>query len=149
MNVLSKIKISDIIAIIWFVFAVLPSMLFLAFVPMMVLMDIDTVLSSGFSTVNMEFMMLGVACIPFGITMMVPCFRKCFEKLPWLFPFIIVLIVDTLIITIGFSILNFGYEVQSESRHTLFFALMIVQIVLCRIGMSVYFKLKPLNNIKE
>ena len=56
---------------------------------------------------------------------------------------------DILIITIGIAILNYGYEVQSEARHTLFYILMLAQMIICRLAMCVYLKLKPLKYTKE
>jgi hypothetical protein len=38
---------------------------------------------------------------------------------------------------------NYGYEVQNSSRHTLFFILAILLMVVCRIAMGLYYYLRP------
>ena len=81
--------------------------------------------------------------------MFVPAFRKCFDKLPWLFPYIIILTADVTILSIGIEILNFGYQTQNDSRHTLFLVIMILQMILCRIAMCIYCHKKPIKNVRD
>ncbi len=141
--------LSNLVAILWFVGMLLPLVLCLWFIPLGLFMDIGTIRTSGFSTVNSGFTMFGAFGLMFAITMIVPWFRKCFKKLPWLYSYVIVFMADILIIAFGILILNYGYEVQSESRHTLFYIIMLVQIIVCRLAMCVYLKWKPLNYTKE
>ena len=144
-----KNVLSNLVAILWFIGMVFPLILCLCFIPLGLFMDIDTIRTSGFSTTNIGFSMFGAFGLMFSITMMVPWFKKCFKKLPWLYSYVIMFMADILIITIGIAILNYGYEVQSESRHTLFYILMLAQMIICRLAMCVYLKLKPLKYTKE
>ena len=140
---------SNIIAVLWFLGTMLPVILCLCFIPLGLFMDIGTIRTSGFSTSNIGFSMFGAFGLLISITMLVPCFRKCFKKLPWLYPYVIVSMLNILILTIGIAILNYGYEIQSETRHTLFFILMIIQMIVCRLAMCIYLKLRPLKCPKE
>ncbi len=144
-----KNALSNLVAILWFIGMVFPLILCLCFIPLGLFMDIDTIRTSGFSTTNIGFSMFGAFGLMLSITMMVPWFRKCFKKLPWLYSYVIMFMADILIITIGIAILNYGYEVQSEARHTLFYILMLAQMIICRLAMCVYLKLKPLKYTKE
>ena len=144
-----KKVISNIVAVLWFISYVLPTILCLCFIPLGLFMDINTIRSSGFSATNIGFVMFGVFGMLISITMMVPWFRKCFKKLPWLYSYVIIFLADILIMAIGIAILNYGYEVQSEARHTLFYVLMLVQMIVCRLAMCTYLKFKPLKYTKE
>lgn len=144
-----KNALSNLVAILWFIGMVFPLILCLCFIPLGLFMDIDTIRTSGFSTTNIGFLMFGAFGLMLSITMMVPWFRKCFKKLPWLYSYVIMFMADILIITIGIAILNYGYEVQSEARHTLFYILMLAQMIICRLAMCVYLKFKPLKYTKE
>ena len=53
------------------------------------------------------------------------------------------------ILMIGISILNFGYKTIDPSRHTLFYTIMTLFVVVGRLGMSVYFKWRPVNIEEE
>jgi hypothetical protein len=47
--------------------------------------------------------------------------------------------LNLIIMSIAVALLNYGYEVQNPARHTLFFILMIIQIIIFRLLMSLYF----------
>ena len=111
--------------------------------------DITSIMDSGFGTQPIGFTFLLVFGLVFGITMLVPAFRKCFRKLPWLYPYITILTADVAILSIGIELLNYGYQVQSDSRHTLFLVLMIVQIAVCRIAMCILCRKKPIRIARE
>jgi biotin transporter BioY len=72
-----------------------------------------------------------------------------YYALPWLYPFTKIFFADLVILNIGLTILNIGYEVDNSARHTTAFVLMIVQIIVCRIAMCIYFKLRPVRHIEE
>jgi drug/metabolite transporter (DMT)-like permease len=74
-----------------------------------------------------------------GISLLVPAFRRMYYKLPWLFPLIKIFYVNVLITSIAHMIMNFGYEIQDETRHSIFFALTIAEIVLGRFLMCLWF----------
>ena len=141
--------ISNILSVLWFFGVLVWMLLILPFAILMLPMDISTILESGFSTQTIGFTILLVLGLVFSITMFVPAFRKCFDKLPWLFPYIIILTADVTILSIGIEILNFGYQTQNDSRHTLFLVIMILQMILCRIAMCIYCHKKPIKNVRD
>lgn len=137
--------ISNIFAIMWF-FGVLIWMLFLLlFVLLMLPGEISTILKSGFGTRPIGFVFLFFFGLIFAITMLVPAFRKCFYKLPWLYSYITILMADVAILSIGIEILNYGYQVQNDVRHTIFLVLMIIQMIVCRGALCFLCHKKPLR----
>ena len=136
--------LSNIAAILWFIGVL---MWFLLLMPIIILMlprDISVIIESGVGIQTTGFILLMIIGLVVGITMLVPAFRNCFRKLPWLYPYVTILTADIAIIAIAEELLNYGYSVQSESRHTIFLILMIIQIVVCRIGMCIHCYKKPM-----
>ncbi len=137
--------LSNIFAFLWF-FGVLGwvVLLMLIAVPMIFFMDIIGMINTGFATSTIGFAFVFMAGFVLAITGWVPAFRRCYIKLPWLYPLSSILMVHLVILSIAEEILAKGYAVINTSRHTIAIILMIVQIILCRIAMCVYFKKKPL-----
>lgn len=141
--------ISNIAAILWFFGVLIWMLLMLPITILMLPSDITSILESGFGTQPIGFTFLLMFGLIFGITMLVPAFRKCFYKLPWLYPYITILTADITILAISIEILNYGYQVQSDSRHTIFLILMIAQIVVCRIALCIFCHKKPMRIERE
>lgn len=141
--------ISNIAAVLWFFGVLIWMLLMLPLTIIMLPTDISTIIKSGFATQTIGFIFLVIFGLIFGITMLAPAFRKCFRKLPWLYPYITVLMADVTILSIGIELLNYGYQVQSDSRHTLFLWLMIVAIVVLRVAMCIYFHKKPMRIARD
>lgn len=141
--------ISNIAAGLWFFGVLIWMLLMLPITLLMLPSDISSIMDSGFGTQTIGFTFLLVFGLVFGITMLVPAFRKCFRKLPWLYPYITILMADVTILSIGIEILNYGYQVQSDARHTLFLVLMIVEIVVLRIIMCIFFHKKPMRIARD
>ena len=141
--------ISNIAAILWF-FGVVIWMLLMLFIALIMLPnDIASIINSGFGIESIGFTLLLIFSFIFGITMLVPAFRKCFRKLPWLYSYITILTANITILAIGIQILNYGYQVQSDTRHMLFLVLMIVQIIVCRLAMCIFCHKKPIRIARE
>jgi len=121
------------LAVMWWVLLLLP------FVILMLITDIGTIRSSGFGTVNSGVTFVAVFGLFLGLSLLIPAFRKMYYKLPWLFPYVKIMYLNLIIVSIAEALLNYGYQVQNPTRHTLFFILMIVQIIVCRLLMSFYF----------
>lgn len=141
--------ISNIAAIIWF-FAVLVWWILL--LPLFILMipsSMDTILKSGFETQTFGFAGIVMCSLVFMITLLVPAFRKCFKALPWLYPYTTILLTDLIILAIAEELLNYGYQVQNDTRHTVFIVLMIIQMIVCRLAMGWYFYKKPVKIERE
>ena len=141
--------ISNIISILWFVGALIWMLLLLPFALLMLPSDVISMMNSGFGTVTIGFALLLIFGLVFGVTMLVPAYRVWFRRLPWLYPYITILTADVFVLAVGNEILNYGYQVQNNTRHTIFFVLMIVQIVVCRIVMCVICHKKPMRIERE
>ena len=141
--------IPNIAAIVWFFGVLIWMLLMLPIILIILPSNITSIVESGFATRSIGFIYLLVFGLIFAITMLVPAFRKCFYKLPWLYPYITILTADVAILAIGIEILNYGYQVQSDSRHMLFLVLMIAQIVVCRIAICILFHKKPMKIARE
>lgn len=141
--------ISTIAAVLWFFGVLIWVLLILPVTLIMLPEDITFIMDSGIGIHTNGFTFLSIFGFVFGITMLVPAFRKCFFKLPWLYPYITILTADVAILSFGIELLNYGYQVQSDSRHTLFLVLMIVQIAVCRIVMCIRCHKKPVRIARE
>lgn len=135
-------------AFFYFIFVMCWVILLLAIAPLMLYSDINVIRESGFSVPNIGIELIGVLGLFIGLSLLIPSFRRMYYNLPWLFPFVKILFIDVIIMSFAIMILNYGYEVQNNTRHTIFFILMIVQIILCRAAMCIYFNKKPVRYIE-
>ena len=129
----------SVAALIYFLTVMWWVLLLLPFVVLMLFTDIGVIRSSGFSTVNTGISFVAIFGLLLGLSLLIPAFRKMYYKLPWLFPYVKIMYLNLIIMSIAVALLNYGYEVQNPARHTLFFILMIIQIIICRLLMSLYF----------
>jgi ABC-type sugar transport system permease subunit len=144
-----KSLLGNIVATIYFIFPMCLVLLMLIFMPIFFLTDVSTVRSSGFAGANTSTAFIGICGLFIGLSLLIQPLKKMYRVLPWLYSFIKIFYVNLIILSIGLTILNIGYQVQNDARHTMFFILMIVQVVVCRISMCIYFKLKPVEHIEE
>jgi len=121
------------LTVMWWVLLLLP------FVVLMLFTDIGVIRRSRFSTVNTGISFIAIFGLLLGLSLLIPAFRKMYYKLPWLFPYVKIMYLNLIIMSIAVALLNYGYEVQNPARHTLFFILMIIQIIIFRLLMSLYF----------
>lgn len=136
--------LSYIAAFLWFIGVLGWVLLFMPIIILMLPNDISVIIESGFGTQAIGFTLLILIGLVVGITMLVPAFRNCFRKLPWLYPYVTILTADIAVLSIAEALLNYGYSVQNKTRHTVFLIIMIVQILVCRIGMCIYCHKKPM-----
>lgn len=129
----------------YFIFPFSIILLVLLLMPLLFLMDVNAIMASGFAGPNLAASFIGVSGLFIGLSLLIPPLRKIYRVFPWLFPFVKIFFINFVILNIGLAILNFGYEISNEARHTTFFVLMIVQLVICRLGMSIYFRLRPVH----
>lgn len=134
-----KSALGSAVAVIYFIAVMWWLLLLLLLVPIMSFSDIKAIRDSGFSTSNVSLTFIGVFGFLIGLSLLIPPCRKMYHKLPWLFPYVKILFIDVIIMGIAITILNFGYEVQSNLRHNTFFVFMVAQIIICRILMCIYF----------
>lgn len=144
-----KRVISNIAAAIWFFYPLMPMLLALPLVLVQLSDEITVLMKRGFSMETQGTVLLMLFGLIFGTTMLVPAFRKCFHLFPWLYPYITILTADFAIIAIGIDVLNYGYQVQSDARHTFFFWLMIAQMAACRIVLCILCHKKPMRIARD
>jgi len=143
----SKMKrfLSNLLAILWFFGVIIWVLLFVALVDIMIIfMDILGPIQSGFSTTTIGFIVLFVAGFAFALTGWIPPFRKCYYKLPWLYPTSMILTMHLFILSVAETIINKGYTVMSTPRHVISIIIMIIQLVVCRVIMCWYLKKHPM-----
>jgi lysylphosphatidylglycerol synthetase-like protein (DUF2156 family) len=140
-----KNAISNILAILWF-FGVLMWTVISLFIGniMIFFMDIVGMLKTGFTTSTIGFAFLFIAGLVFAITGWVPAFRRCYYKLPWLYPLSMMLTMHLGILSIAETILAKGFEVISTPRHVATIVIMIIQVIVCRVLMCIYLKKNPM-----
>jgi hypothetical protein len=137
--------ISNLFAVIWFFGVLIWTVLLLFFVNLMILFsDIMGMIKSGFSSSTVGFVFLFLVGFVFWITGLVPAFRKCYYKLPWLYPLSMIMTMHLVILSIAEEILAKGFQVISTPRHVAAIVIMIVQVVGCRLIMCIYLKKNPM-----
>lgn len=134
----------NILAVIWFFGVILGTIIIGIFGLMMILGNMKVMLVSGFATSPYGYFLCFMGGIIFAITGWVPAFRKCYFKLPWLYPFGIILMMNTFILAIAESILAEGFSVIDDSRHMISIGIVIVQFIACRLLMCLYLQKKPM-----
>lgn len=135
-------------AAIYFIFPMSFIILLLLIMPFGFLTEVGAMRNSGFAGPNTTSSFIGLCGLTIGLSLLIPPLRKMYWVLPWLYSFTNIFYVNLIILNIGIAILNYGYQVDSEARHTLFFILMIAQIVVCRIIMCFYYKIRPIKPIE-
>ena len=140
-----KNTVSNIFAALWFFGILLWTILFGIIVLLMIFFaDIIGMLKSGFATQTIGLVFCFLAGLIFAITGWVPAFRRCYYKLPWLYPFSMMLTMHLFILSIAEEILAKGFSVISTPRHIVTIVIMVIQVVVCRIGMCIYLRKYPM-----
>lgn len=111
--------------------------------------DIPTIRASGFAVPSVPPPFIAIFGLFIGLSLSVPAFRKMYYKLPWLYPYVKIIYMDLVIVGVASMILNYGYQVQNPTRHNLFYILMLIQLVVCRLLMCVYLQKRRVNYIGE
>lgn len=138
-----KYLFQDPVTAIYFAFPMIPILIILIMTPLTFMIDIQTVIKTGFVETNLSFSTIGACGFFIGLSLLIPKLRKMYKVLPWLFSFVKIFYVNFVILSIGSVIMNKGYEIGDSSRHTMFFIFMAAEVVICRIAMCIYFKKKP------
>lgn len=138
-----------VIATAYFIFPMSFILILLIFTPLMFFSDISAIRNSGFAGPDSALAMIGLSGLTIGMSLLIPPIRRIYSFFPWLYTFVEVFFVNFVILTIGISILNFGYKTVDPTRHTIFYVIMIIFVIVGRIGMSIYYRWKPVNIKKE
>lgn len=137
--------IGNIFAVLWFFGVMIWVILFVALVDIMIIfMDIIGPIKSGFSSTTIGFIVLFIAGLVFALTGWIPAFRKCYYKLPWLYPTCMILTMHLFILSVAETIIYKGYTVISTPRHIAAVIIMIIQLIVCRAVMCWYLKKHPM-----
>jgi nitrate reductase NapE component len=123
----------------------LPVIIMIPFIIFGLCTDINNIISNEASRENIGFVFIMLICLIFSLAMIVPSFRSIFKKLPWLYAYTLIALLDILLISIGILIINYGYEVKNEHRHFLFLTFMIFWMIIGRLSMCFYYKFKPMK----
>lgn len=140
-----KNKISNLLAVLWFFGVLVETLFFMAIVILIIFFsNIVGTLKSGFSTPAVGFLFCFLAGLVFAVTGWVPAFRKCYYKLPWLYPLSMMLTMHLFILSIAEAVLAKGFSVISTPRHLAAICIMVVQLIVCRAAMCIYLKKNPM-----
>lgn len=144
-----KSALGSAAAIIYFICFMSITILLLILYPLMFTSEVNSIRNSGFAGPDDSIIFIGICGLFIGLSMIIPPLRKMYYALPWLYPFVKIFYVNLIILCAGVSILNYGYQTVNEARHALFYTLMIIQIIVSRIAMCIYFKIKPARFLEE
>ena len=148
MNKLKKLLGSMAIALYYFYFMLIVILLLIIY-PIMFPSEVSSIINSGFAGPNNSIIFIGICGLFIGLSMIIPPLRKTYYVMPWLYSFVKIFYINLIVLCVGVSILNYGYQTVNETRHALFFALMIFQIIVSRIAMCFYFNIKPARFLEE
>lgn len=87
--------------------------------------------------------LFGVGMI-MAITGFIPLFRKAYLIFPWIYPYSMILLMDNAIFALAAIILEKGFSVINDLSHMPTIILMIIQIVVCRLAMCIYWYKFPI-----
>lgn len=144
-----KGALGSVAAIMYFVYFMLITILLLILYPLFFLTEVSSIRNTGFAGPNISISFVGICGLFIGLSMLIRPLRKMYYALPWLYPFVKIFFINLVILCVGVSILNYGYQTVNEARHALFFVLMIIQIIVSRISMCFYFKKRPAKFLEE
>jgi len=145
-----KNNLANVSLILFFILIILPLLIILYLLPIaLICLEIDEIISSGFSEINSTFFIMWILVTVSALTMLIPYIKNIYKKLPWLYMYIQVFTIDAIIVVVGVYILNKGYEIQNSERHTLFYILMMVFFLISRLTMCIYYKKNPIKFLNK
>lgn len=140
--------IGNIFAGLYLVGPMLIASISLLIMPIMFLHMIGEIRSSGFAAYNINKSFVGIVGIMVGPSLIIPPLRKIYKVFPWLYTFIMILFLDTVIFAIGVDIYNKAFDVIGQGNENLFFILMIVVVILCRAAIGIFFNKRAIRKIE-
>ncbi len=138
--------ISNIMAFMWF-FGILAHSLFWEALAILIIFfrNILGVLGTWFAVPPTGVVYCFIAGFVLAVTGWVPAFRNCYYKLPWLYPFSMIMTMDLWILSAAELILSEGFSVLGTSRHVTTVMVMAAQVIVCRLIMCSYLEDYPMN----
>lgn len=129
----------------YFIVFMLPTIILIPITILLLCDEIKDIISTEASKNNIGFLFIILICFIFSLPMLVPKFRMIFKKLPWLYAYIIIALLDMFLISTGILIINYGYEVKNPDRYFTYLVLMAAWMVVGRLGICLYYKAKPMK----
>ncbi len=140
-----KDTLANIVAVIWFLGALIWAIFYsVVGVLGVFFFDILEMIKSGFPTSTVGFQIFLMTGIVFAITGIVPVFRRCYYKMPWLYPFCMMTMMNLFIVSIIEVVIAKGFSVINTPRHIITEIIAGIIFILCRLIMSIYIKKKPM-----
>ena len=140
-----KDLIANFFAVLWFFGVMLGTLALSAFTLIGIYsMNIMGMLKSGFSSQTVGFLFCFILGFVIAVTGWVPAFRRCYYKLPWLYPLCTILFMDLFLLSITEFILAKGFSVIDPIRHALTLIIAAIQFVVCRAAMCWYLNKYPM-----
>ncbi len=134
-----------------------PALLYLVFVfwiviiflPIVIINNIPgyaiSIIESGFANPDINTQLLSIITVfslLIGLSLLIPLNRRMYYTFPWLYPYVKILFVDYIILSVSIIILNYGHMEDNDSRRLLFKVLAIIFFIVARITQCIYFKHK-------
>lgn len=130
------------LALVYFIFPMSIALFIMIFTPLMFPSEVSTIRTSGFAGPGVSSALIGVCGLIIGLSLIIPPLRRMYRALPWLYAFVKIFFANLILFNVAIAILNYGYEVSDEARHTLYFGVMIGWLIAGRLAMSLYFRWK-------
>lgn len=143
--------VRNVIAGVYFLILMTITLLVLFIEPIAFFVDTKSIVISGFvkQNVGQAFSIMGACGLIIGMSLLIPTLRRMYYKLPWLYSAVKIFFLNFIILSIATGILNYGYETKNVRMHIMFFIIMVIQILACRLGMSFYFKFRPISDLED
>lgn len=135
--------IGNAITALWYLFF---GFMVIIGLPIIILIQIGSLFSlftTGYSSSFMGIAAASIYGMLIGLNMSIPLFRRGYYKLPWLYPFCTVLLLDSLFMGIAEEVLYNGYGSIGMNGHRTFTIIAIVVLILGRVVVSLVEWKKP------
>jgi len=132
-------------AVLYFLFIMWWVLLALLLFPLFFVMDVLQLREVGYLISGDMKAVISMLALFVGASLLLPGVKRMYYAIPWLFPLVKILCLNALILVAAMMTLSYGYEVQERVSKNIFFAIMIVQILISRLLMSYYLHKKPIR----
>jgi hypothetical protein len=127
----------------YFLIFMVPTLLFMIVLNFFSIFIMIYTLMTGYSTRIPWEWSIAMSAFILGFPLVIPFFKGMYNSFPWLYPLAKMLFINLAICYVGNGILDHGFEISDGARHFGYFLLLVLQLVLCRGLMSLYFAFKP------
>jgi|GEM_PF-6871459 hypothetical protein len=128
--------LSVIISALWYIVTGLFLMLGAPIIVIMQIASVITLMTTGYSSSFVGIAGPFILAFFIGITMLVPLFRKEFYRLPWFYPFCMVLLMDSVFLGAAEEVLYNGYASIGKVSHQVYIIIAIIVLLIGRVVIS-------------